>query len=105
MQTPAAQQVYEQDKRSNLRGIAVRTAQDIAMAAMTAAPASIVPMLPVLMSLLSGDKAAVPFMSYYLHMRGLKSYAEKQAVANTHKIAYTQFGVVAAFLTSVPIAS
>ena len=105
MQSPAVQQTNEQEDRSSLRGIAMRGAQTIAMTAMTSAPASIVPMLPVLISLLSGDKATVPFMSHYLHMRGLKSYAEQQAVADTHKLAYTQFGIVAAFLTSVPIAS
>ena len=105
MQTPAAQQATEQQEGSTLRGIAVRAAQTVAMTAMTSAPASLIPMLPVIVSLMSGDKATVPFMSHYLRMRGLKSYAEQQAVADTHKLAYTQFGVVAALMTSVPIAS
>ena len=105
MQSPAAQQTNEQQERSTPRAIARRGAKTIAMTAMTSAPASVVPMLPVLISLMSGDKATVPFMSQYLHMRGLKSYAEQQAVADTHKLAYTQFGIVAAILTSVPIAS
>lgn len=105
MQTPAAKHASEQEQGSSLSGITKRAAQTVAMTAMTSAPASIVPMLPVLVSLWSGDKATVPFMSHYLHMRGVKSYAEQQAVADTHKLAYTQFGVMAAFLTSVPIAS
>ena len=105
MQTPAAQHAAEQQHGSTLSGIAKRAAQTAAMTAMTSAPASIVPMLPVLISLMSGDKATVPFMSYYLRMRGLKSFAEQQAVADTHKLAYSQFGVMAALLTSVPIAS
>ncbi len=105
LQTPAAQHTEEQEHGSTFSGIAKRAAQTFAMTAMTSAPASIVPMLPVLISLMSGDKATVPFMSHYLRMRGLKSYAEQQAVAGTHKLAYTQFGIVAAFLTSVPIAS
>ena len=105
MQSPAAQQATEQEDHSTLKGIAKRASQTIAMTAMTSAPASLIPMLPIIISMMSGDKATVPFMSHYLRMRGLKSYAEHQAVADTHKLAYTQFGVVAAFLTSVPIAS
>lgn len=105
MQSPAAQQATEQEESTTLRGIAMRAAQTIAMVAMTSAPSSLIPMLPVIISLMSGDKATVPFMSHYLRMRGLKTYAEQQAVADTHKLAYTQFGIMAAFLTSVPIAS
>lgn len=105
MQTPAAQHAAEQQHGSTLSGITKRAAQTVAMTAMTSAPASIVPMLPVLISLISGDKATVPFMSHYLRMRGLKSFAEQQAVADMHKLAYSQFGIMAAMLTSVPIAS
>ena len=105
MQSPAAQSMHQQEEGSTLQGLTKRAAQTVAMTAMTSAPASIIPMLPVLISLLSGDKATVPFMSHYLRMRGVKSFAEQQAVADTHRLAYTQFGVVAAMLTSVPIAS
>lgn len=97
--------MHEQEEGSTLRGTAKRAAQTLAMTAMTSAPASLIPMLPVIISMASGDKAAVPFMSHYLRMRGLKTYAEQQAVAENHKLAYTQFGVVAAMLTSIPIAS
>lgn len=105
MQTPKAQHAAEQEHGSTISGIAKRAAQTVAMTAMTSAPASVIPLLPVLISLTAGDKATVPFMSHYLRMRGLQSYAEQQAVADTHKLAYMQFGVMAAFLTSVPIAS
>ena len=105
MQTPKAQHAAEQEHGSTISGIAKRAAQTVAVTAMTSAPASIIPLLPVLISLTTGDKATVPFMSHYLRMRGLQSYAEQQAVADMHKLAYMQFGVMAAFLTSVPIAS
>ena len=105
LQSPAAQHADEQEQGSTLRGAAKRAAQTVAMTAMTAAPASIVPMLPVLVAFMSGDKATIPFMSHYLRMRGLTSYSQQQAVANTHKLAYTQFGMVAALLTSIPVAS
>ena len=105
MQSTAAQHLHEQQERSTLKAIADRALKTVATTAMTAAPASFVPMLPVLTSLLAADKATVPFMSHYLRMRGLKSYAQQQAVADSHKNAYTQFGIVAAMLTSVPILS
>ena len=38
-------------------------------------------------------------------MRGLKSYEQQMAVADSHKLAYRQFGIAAALLSAVPVAS
>ncbi|KAL0039966.1 hypothetical protein WJX79_000557 [Trebouxia sp. C0005] len=54
---------------------------------------------------LDGDKATIPFMSNYLRMRGIKSYDQQMAVADSHKLAYRQFGIAAALLSAVPVAS
>ena len=38
-------------------------------------------------------------------MRGLTSHAEQQAIADTHKLSYSQFGIAVGMLTAVPVAS
>lgn len=105
MQTQAAKHAAERKSRKTLQGRAIHFASSAAISAMTSPLASVVPFAPVLLSLTSGDKATIPFMSHYLRMRGIKSYQEQQAVANSHKLAYRQFGIAAALLSAVPVAS
>ena len=105
MQAQAAKHAAERKSQKTIQGRAIHFASSAAISAMTSPLASVVPFAPVLLSLTSGDKATIPFMSHYLRMRGIKSYQEQQAVADTHKLAYRQFGIAAAFLSAVPVAS
>lgn len=105
MQAQAAKHAAERKSRKTIQGRAIHFASSAAISAMTSPLASVVPFAPLLLSLTSGDKATIPFMSHYLSMRGIKSYQEQQAVADTHKLAYRQFGIAAALLSAVPVAS
>ncbi|KAL3152798.1 hypothetical protein ABBQ38_012379 [Trebouxia sp. C0009 RCD-2024] len=105
MQAKAAKHAAEKKARKTIQGRAIHYASSAAVSAMTSPLASVVPFAPVLLSLASGDKATVPFMSQYLRMRGIESYQEQQAVAEAHKLAYRQFGIAAALLSAIPVAS
>lgn len=105
MQAQAAKRDAERKSRRTLQGYVLHSASSAAMTAMSSPLASVVPFAPVLLSFTSGDKATIPFMSQYLRMRGIKSYEEQMAVADSHKLAYRQFGIAAALLSAVPVAS
>lgn len=105
VQAQAAKREADRKSRRSLQGFVLHSAQSAAMSALSSPLASIVPFAPVLLSLTSGDKATIPFMSHYLRMRGLKSYEQQMAVADSHKLAYRQFGIAAALLSAVPVAS
>lgn len=105
MQTHAAKEAHEREKGSTLKGIVTRMAQTSAIFATTSPLAAFAPMVPLVLSIPSGGAATIPFMKQYLRMRGLTSYAEQQAVADSHKLAYTHFGIAVGILTAVPFAS
>ncbi len=105
MQAQAAKREAERKSRRTLQGFVIHSASSAAMTAMSSPLASVVPFAPVLLSFTSGDKATIPFMSNYLRMRGVKSYDQQMAVADSHKLAYRQFGIAAALLSAVPVAS
>ena len=105
MQAQAAKREAERKSRRTLQGFVIHSASSAAMTAMSSPLASVVPFAPVLLSFTSGDKATVPFMSNYLCMRGIKSYDQQMAVADSHKLAYRQFGIAATLLSAVPVAS
>lgn len=105
MQTHAAKEAYEREKGSTLKGIATWIVEASTIFATTSPLAAFAPLLPLVLSIPSGSTATVPFMKQYLRMRGLTSYAEQQAVAESHKLAYTQFGIAVGMLTAVPFAS
>ena len=105
MQTRAAKEAHEREKGSSLKGFIMRIAQTSAIFATTSPLAAFAPLLPLILTIPSGDKATIPFMKQYLRMRGLTSYAEQMAVADSHRLAYTQFGIAVGMLTAVPIAS
>lgn len=105
MQSHAAKDANESEKGSTVKGIVMRLARTSAIFATTSPLAAFAPLLPLIMTIPSSDKATIPFMKHYLKMRGLTSYAEQQAVADTHKLSYSQFGIAVGMLTAVPIAS
>ena len=103
--THAAKEARDRQKGSTLKGIVTRMAQTSAMFATTSPLAAFAPLLPLILSIPSGGTATIPFMKQYLRMRGLSSYSEQQAVADSHKLAYTQFGIAVGMITAVPFAS
>ena len=105
MQTQAAKRAAEQASRHTVKGFALHAAQSAAISAMSSPLASIVPFAPVILSFTSGDRATIPFMAQYLKLRGVSSHSEQQAIADSHKLAYRQFGIAAALLSAIPIAS
>lgn len=105
MQSQAEKRAAERRSRHTIKGFALHTAQSTIVSAMTSPLASVVPFAPVILSFTSGDQATVPFISHYLRLRGLKSHEQQMAVADTHKLAYRQFGITAALLSAIPVAS
>ena len=105
MQSQSEKRAAERRSRHTVKGFALHAAQSAIVSAMTSPLASVVPLAPVLLSFTSGDKATLPFISHYLRLRGLKSYEQQIAVAETHKLAYRQFGITAALLSAIPVAS
>ena len=105
MQTQAAKHAAEQQARHTVKGFAFHAAQSAVISAMTSPLASVIPLAPVVLSFTSGDRATIPFMAQYLKLRGVKSHSERQAIADSHKLAYRQFGIAAALFSAIPIAS
>ena len=105
LQAQAEKRAAERRSRHTVKGFALHAARSAIVSAMTSPLSSVVPFAPVLLSFTSGDKATIPFISHYLRLRGLKSDEEQMAVAETHKLAYRQFGIAAALLSAVPVAS
>ena len=105
MQAQAAKHAAKRKARHTVQGFVLHRASSAAMAALSSPLASVVPFAPVVLSFTSGDKATIPFMSHYLRMRGIKSYEQQMAVADSHQLAYRQFGIAAALLSAVPVAS
>ena len=105
MKAQAEKHAAEQASRKTIKGFAFHAVQSTVISAMTSPLASVVPFAPVLISFASGDRATIPFMAQYLKHRGVKSSSERQAIADSHKLAYRQFGIAAALLSSIPIAS
>lgn len=105
LQAQAEKRAAERASRHTLKGFAMHTAQSAVISALTSPLSSVIPFAPVVLSFTSGDKATVPFMSHYLRLRGLRSHEQQLAVAETHKLMYRQFGITAALLSAVPVAS
>lgn len=105
LQAQAAKCAADKKSRKSLQGFALHYASSAAISAMSSPLGSVVPFAPVILSFTAGDKATIPFMSHYLSLRGIKSYEQQQAVADTHKLAYRQFGIAAALLSAIPVAS
>lgn len=105
MQAQAEKHAAEQASRKTIKGFAFHAVQSTVVSTMTSPLASVIPFAPVLLSFASGDRATIPYMAQYHKLRGLKSSSERQAIADSHKLAYRQFGIAAALLSSIPIAS
>lgn len=105
METQKAKHAAEQASRKTIKGFAFHAAQSTIISAITSPLAAVIPFAPVLLSFASGDRATIPFMAQYLKLRGVTASSDRQAIADSHKLAYRQFGIAAALFSSIPIAS